>query len=110
MYPNTALLQILYLWTLSIILFLPKIPPFIFQNITFWRLDSVSVFRLKPTQLGPINRASPYLLTMDNVHKHNVTNMTIAKQRLSKHLPAQARDNNRVSIARQCIGRHAWLK
>jgi hypothetical protein len=41
-------------WTLSTVLF-------IFQNTTFWKLDSVSVFRLKPTQFGPINRASPCL-------------------------------------------------
>jgi hypothetical protein len=29
----------------------------------FWRLDPVSVFRWKPTQLGQINRVSPHLQT-----------------------------------------------
>jgi hypothetical protein len=51
-----TLVQILCCWTLSSILF-------IFQNTTFLRLGSVSVFSLKPTQLGPVDRASSYLWT-----------------------------------------------
>jgi hypothetical protein len=36
---------------------------------TFRILDTVSVLRQKPTQLGPIDRASPYLLLMNHCHK-----------------------------------------
>jgi hypothetical protein len=61
-------------WTLSIVLF-------IFQN-TFRRRFCLRL-QVKPTLLGPFNRASPYLRTkqdgvldkdktMDNVQKHNI--------------------------------------
>jgi hypothetical protein len=91
-----TLVQIFCCWTLSVILSLSKNTVLlIFQNTTFRRLDSVSVFRLnllswaqsielvpisgpfskhnvsetgfclrlqaKPTHLGPIDRAGPYL-------------------------------------------------
>jgi hypothetical protein len=42
---NTVIVQVLCFWTLSIILSLSKNVMFIFQNTTFRRLDSVSVFR-----------------------------------------------------------------
>jgi hypothetical protein len=49
---QTKTLQILWCWTLSIFLSLSKNTIlFIFQNITFWRLGSVSVFRTGP---GPV--------------------------------------------------------
>jgi hypothetical protein len=34
--------------------------PVFYLKTMFWRLDSVSVYRWKPTQLGPIDRTSPY--------------------------------------------------
>jgi hypothetical protein len=44
---------------------------------TFRRLDSVSVFRQKPTHLGPIDRASPYhrtpAPTQHRIYKPNAT-------------------------------------
>jgi hypothetical protein len=33
--------------------------------MTFWRLDSVPILTYKPTPLGSIHRASPYLQTSD---------------------------------------------
>jgi hypothetical protein len=55
------MLQILCVWTLSIVLSLSKNRPVYFskQNVS----DTGFYLRLqvKPTQLGPIDRASPYL-------------------------------------------------
>jgi hypothetical protein len=67
--------KLLCFWTLSIVLFLSKNTVlFIFQNTTFWRLDSVCL-QVKPTQLGPIDRDCPYLqtpvTTLDTVYKSN---------------------------------------
>jgi hypothetical protein len=48
--------QILCFWVFSIVLSLSK-------NTKFRRLDSVSGLQVERTQLGPIDRASPYLRT-----------------------------------------------
>jgi hypothetical protein len=37
--------------------------PVFYLKATFWRLDSVSVLNEKPTQMCPIDRASPCLRT-----------------------------------------------
>jgi hypothetical protein len=44
------------------------------------------------------------------VNKYNVTCIPIARQRLGKHIPAEAIErNNRTSIAKQRISKHASL-
>jgi hypothetical protein len=49
------------LWTLSIVLFLPKISPcFIWKHNVSENIFNLRV-QIKPTQMGPIDRASPYL-------------------------------------------------
>jgi hypothetical protein len=58
---SVIFLQVLCFWTLSIILSLSKNRPVYFSKYSV----SVSAFYLllqvKPTQLGPIDRANPYL-------------------------------------------------
>jgi hypothetical protein len=66
--------------------FIGNIVLFVFQNTKFRRLDSLSNFQVKPSQLGLIDRTSPYFRrekynqegvlhekrTMFNVQKHNI--------------------------------------
>jgi hypothetical protein len=54
------LVQVWCFWTLPIVLYLSKTPSCLYFKTKFRRLDSVSVFR-RPTQLSPIDRASPCL-------------------------------------------------
>jgi hypothetical protein len=57
------MIQILCFWTLSIVLSLSKNTVlFIFQNTTF-QTGFHLCLQVKPTQLGPIDRDSPYLRT-----------------------------------------------
>jgi hypothetical protein len=70
------LLQILCFWTLSIVLFCLKHRPVYFSKPNVSETGFSLRLKVKPTQLGPIDRASPYLRmmfldknrTMDNVH------------------------------------------
>jgi hypothetical protein len=48
-----------------------KTVPFIFQNTTFRRLDCLHL-QVKPTQLGQINRTSPYLRTRRWIMSKNI--------------------------------------
>jgi hypothetical protein len=66
--------QILFCWTLSIVLHLSKnTVVFSFQNTTLFEAGFCLRHQVKPTQLGPIDRVSPYLRTMDNVQQHNIS-------------------------------------
>jgi hypothetical protein len=43
--------------------------------------------QVKPTQLGPIDRASPYLWTMDNVQEYNICTNLPSSQTLRSYQP-----------------------
>jgi hypothetical protein len=57
------------------------------NKTTFRRLDSVSVFRWKPTQLNPIDRDSPYLRTLApaQVNLCKPTTTSIISESWDKH-------------------------
>jgi hypothetical protein len=64
-YPKVSddgtLIQILYFWTLSIVLFYIKYRPVYISKYNDSDTGSCLRLQVKPTQLGPIDKASPYL-------------------------------------------------
>jgi hypothetical protein len=66
--------------------------PNLIINPTLRRLESVSVFRVGPVVLGPINRATPETGRRDAATLHTIllsTRNNFSKQQLHKHLAAQ---------------------
>jgi hypothetical protein len=57
------LLQVLCFWTFFIVLSLSKNRPVYFSKHNVSDTGICLRLQVKPTQLGPINRASPYLRT-----------------------------------------------
>jgi hypothetical protein len=70
---NGILIQILYFWTLSIVFFL-------FKTHNVLETGFCLHPQVEPTQMGPIDRASPYLWTFaptpDRVYKPSTAVMT----------------------------------
>jgi hypothetical protein len=70
-------------WVLSTVLF-------IFQNTTFWRLETGFCFRLlvKPTQFGPVDKATSYFRTpvpaprWGTQAKHNTNHLRELRQNI----------------------------
>jgi hypothetical protein len=58
-----ALVQILRFWTLSIGMSLSKNRPVYFSKHNVLETEFCLCLQVKPTQLGPTDRASPYLWT-----------------------------------------------
>jgi hypothetical protein len=68
---KTSRTNIMFLDIIHRLVFIYNTVLFNLQNTTFRRLDSTYLrLQVKPTQLDPIDRASPYLQT--NVEKHNI--------------------------------------
>jgi hypothetical protein len=55
--------QILRFWTLSIVLLLSRTPSCLFYKHNVSGTGLYLRFQVRPTQLGPVDRASPYLRT-----------------------------------------------
>jgi hypothetical protein len=74
------LTEILYFWTLPIVLILSKTLSHLYLKHNVSETGFCIHFQAKPTQLGPVDRASPYfqtpLPTPDRVYKPSTAMMT----------------------------------